>query len=288
MTVGDCATREVVSVAPGDSIDRAIVLMEEHGIHHLPVLRSERLAGILSDRDILLAVGWELGRQRLLDDYDSIVDPAPQRVEEIMTRAVVRVRSEDSVRHGARLMLDLRIGALPVMQQDQMVGILTETDLLRRLERRAERAGGARELLSLPVGELMRSSVITVEPGATLARLIELLQKRRVRHLPVVLDGALAGIISDRDVRRALGERRRLSLDAAYAAAQPESRELRARDIMTRDVLTVGLHHRISDVVHRLLTRRIHALPVVGDQRALLGIITQTDVVREIARRDLL
>lgn len=287
MIVGEYATRNVVCITPQDSIDCAIVLMEEHGIHHLPVLSGGRLVGMLSDRDILLAVGWKLSGQSLLSDYDRIDAPAPGCVEEIMSRPVMYIPAEESARHAARVMVERRIGALPVMRDGELSGILTETDLLVHLQRRGERAGAARDLLVQPVGALMRGAVITVAPRDSLTRLVETIQRRRIRHLPVVNDGALVGIISDRDVRRALGERRGMGTE--FGESEDDSGcEPLARDIMTREVWTVSLHHTVADVVDRLLGGRIHGLPVVRRERELVGIVTQTDVVMELARRDVL
>lgn len=286
MLVGDCATRKVVCVAPSDSIDTAIVLMEEHGVHHLPVVSGDQVVGMLSDRDVLFAVGWNLAGQRFQSDYDSISDHVPMHIYEIMSRPVVRVLADDTVRHAARIMVDRRIGALPVLLRDRVSGILTETDLLRRLEERAQFEGPARDFLSQPVGELMRGSLITVEPHTSLGRLVELIQRRRIRHLPVVSDGTLVGMISDRDIRRALGERNWLGEAGARGAVYFDHSPA-ARDIMSRDVQTVSLHHTVADAVHRLLSRRIHALPVCRAEREAVGIVTQTDVVLEIARADL-
>ena len=55
MKLRQIATHDVVAVAPTDSVDKAIMLMEEHGIRHLPVTQHEKLVGIVSDRDLLSA-----------------------------------------------------------------------------------------------------------------------------------------------------------------------------------------------------------------------------------------
>ncbi len=282
MSVSAYAHRDVVTIGPQDSIDRAIVLMEEHNLHHLPVVEEGALVGIVSDRDVLLSVGWNLRRQRLAVDYDPIDDAHPSQVHEIMTRGVVQISSDQPVRHAARLMTDRRIGALPVLSAGRMTGILTETDLMRQLLAAAARGGVAQEVAARRVPEVMRSSVQTVKRTTPLQQLVDTIQRRHIRHLPVVEEDAVVGMISDRDVRRALGQ-------ARWNPREPDPLEpLRASDIMSRDVKSVGLHHRLSDAAERMLQFRIHALPVCDERGRLLGIVSQTDIVLEIAKADVL
>src|ERR1041384_4487516 len=99
MRITNYATEPVVTVAPTDSIDRAIELMEDHGFHHLVVTDANQVCGILSDRDILISTGWMLrvdgpvpagGRD---DDGPAIVGPT--RVDQIMTRSVATISRDD-------------------------------------------------------------------------------------------------------------------------------------------------------------------------------------------------
>lgn len=87
-----------------------------------------------------------------------------------------------------------RIGALPVMRDGAVAGIISERDVIYRL------AGGGRECLDLSVGEIMTSPAITVEPSTSVDEALALMTRRRFRHFPVVENGALLAFISIGDL----------------------------------------------------------------------------------------
>lgn len=87
-----------------------------------------------------------------------------------------------------------RIGALPVLREGRVVGIVSERDVIYRL------ADKGRECLDLPVSEIMTSPAITVEPATTIDEALGMMTRRRFRHFPVVEDGALIGFISIGDL----------------------------------------------------------------------------------------
>jgi len=99
-----------------------------------------------------------------------------------------------TVREAAALLADRRIGALPVMQDGAIAGIFSERDVIYRL-----REFGA-EVLDKRVGEVMTTTPVTVEPGASIVAALALMTRRRIRHLPVVDGGAMVGFISIGDL----------------------------------------------------------------------------------------
>jgi CBS domain-containing protein len=87
-----------------------------------------------------------------------------------------------------------RIGALPVLRDGQVVGIVSERDVIYRL---ADHGGAC---LDLPVEQIMTSPAVTVEPGTTVDEALGLMTRRRFRHFPVVADGTLVAFISIGDL----------------------------------------------------------------------------------------
>ncbi|MCE9670449.1 CBS domain-containing protein [Myxococcus stipitatus] len=120
------------------------------------------------------------------------------------------------------------------------------------------------------VGELMTREVVTVKETQNLGKADELLKLHRIRHLPVVRQGKLVGLITHRDLLRA----------AATHAADPAAQPLWAADIMTRDVTTVTPDTPLRKAVELLLNHKFGCLPVVDADGALLGILTEADLVR--------
>ena len=121
-TVRDWMSREPVTVTPEASVEHVIRLMRARAIRHLLVMDGERLAGIVSNRDV---------RRLLLGGEHSIPPSAP--VRQVMTESPVTVSPETPLTVAARELLDRKIGALPVVEGDRPIGILTKSDALEAL-----------------------------------------------------------------------------------------------------------------------------------------------------------
>lgn len=146
------------------------------------------------------------------------------RVADIMTRDVLSVPPDASVREVAALMLDRRISGVPVVDAEQrVVGVVSEGDLIRRPEIETEPAD--RGWLSIFVSaeerardfvkshgrlarEVMTLPAICVAPDTPLEEAVRIMERQRIKRLPVVEQGKLAGMITRADVVRALLERK--------------------------------------------------------------------------------
>lgn len=107
---------------------------------------------------------------------------------------IVSCGTETSVADAVKLLAGKRIGALPVMRGDEIVGIVSERDVIYRL------AEEGRDLLDMPVERIMTSPVISIEPSAKADDAMALMTKRRFRHFPVVENGKLLAFISIGDL----------------------------------------------------------------------------------------
>ncbi len=128
------------------------------------------------------------------------------------------------------------------------------------------------------VGAWMTTEVVTVGPEDPLARAWEIMQGRRIRHLPVVMGEKLVGIVTDRDVRTALPSP--LQREGPTAAKVLSTTSV--AQVMTRDVIAAIPEMPMEDAAEIMLGRRIGALPVVH-RGVLVGIVTVTDVLRAFA-----
>lgn len=151
------------------------------------------------------------------------------KVEEIMTRDVIAVAPKTPIHEAARLMADHGISGLPVVENDgNVVGIVSEGDLIIRQKPRepvpwwrvffadAERlAREYQKAHGITVAEVMTRSVITVSPDLPIESAALILDRHRIRRIPVVADGQLVGIVSRGDLIKAL------SVAPAPAAAPP-------------------------------------------------------------------
>jgi acetoin utilization protein AcuB len=130
------------------------------------------------------------------------------------------------------------------------------------------------------VADVMQAAVLTITPKTTLAEALRLVQHRGIRHLPVVEDDALVGIVSDRDLKRAMPS-------PATTLATPELRYLldtvTIDAIMTRAVITIGRMLPVEEAARLMVTEKVSALPVT-EQGRLIGIVTETDVLELFVR----
>ena len=121
-------TSALITVPPETSVAHAKSLMTKEGIRHLLVTEGQRLVGIATDRDIRLNVA---SPATSLSVCVLSYLRARLTVGEVMTKSVVVVDPARDAREAARLMLGHKIGALPVLDGARLVGIVTETDVVR-------------------------------------------------------------------------------------------------------------------------------------------------------------
>lgn len=125
----------------------------------------------------------------------------------------------------------------------------------------------------------MSKTVITVDVNDSMHDAMKLLKEHNIRMLPVMKEGELVGIITDRDIKRA----------SASDATTLEIHELtylmiriKAIDVMNKDPITVRFDHTVEETAEVLLNNKISGAPVVGDKGNVVGIITQTDLFRAL------
>jgi CBS domain-containing protein len=141
------------------------------------------------------------------------------KASDVMTRNVLTVGRETSVANAIRVMLDNNISGLPVLDNGKVIGIVTEGDLLRRSETGTERhrprwleilmgpgrmAGEYVRTHGRKVGEIMTTDVISVAGDTPLEEVVGLMERRRIKRVPVIEDDVLIGVVSRLDLLRAL------------------------------------------------------------------------------------
>jgi acetoin utilization protein AcuB len=131
MRVDDVMSRKVITIGPSDTCFEAVGRMHRARIRHLPVVdRDERLLGIVTDRDLRHYLFSSAVFPVLsLTPLDTLL--MASRVSDLMTKDVATIGPRDSLADAAGLMMAKKIGSLPVTENGRVVGMLTETDMLR-------------------------------------------------------------------------------------------------------------------------------------------------------------
>jgi CBS domain-containing protein len=114
------------------------------------------------------------------------------KITEIMTEAAVTDRPDDSLEAAAKKMWEQQTGSLLVTDGEELVGIVTERDILRAV------ATGTP--LDTPLSAVMTKDLVTVDPGTSLRDAARIMTEKWIRHLPVLDGGKLVGIVSQRDL----------------------------------------------------------------------------------------
>jgi CBS domain-containing protein len=116
------------------------------------------------------------------------------KLEDVMSRKVLTVTPESTAAEAARMMQKDNIGALPVVNQGHMVGIVTDRDIVMR----AVAPGG--DPTNIPVSQVMSAPVVSGSPNMDVAQATDLMAGKQIRRLPVVNNGQLVGFVSLGDI----------------------------------------------------------------------------------------
>ncbi|MFQ6057901.1 MAG: CBS and ACT domain-containing protein [Anaerolineae bacterium] len=165
MLVKERMSRDLVTVTEETSFQDALRLMRDHKIRRLPVLdKRDRLVGIVVEKDLLYASPSPATSLSVFEMHYLL---AKLKIKDVMTRRVITVGEDCPLEEAARIMVDNRIGSLPVMRDDQLVGIITETDIFKVFaEALGAREKGLRINLRVPERKGMLASI-----AGTIARL---------------------------------------------------------------------------------------------------------------------
>lgn len=258
-TVRQLMASPVRTVGPGTPIRTVMRMMLYGGIRHVPVVEGGKLVGVLSDRDVLRA------RSRR------------QHFEAVRTLMVTDVRTahpDDTVGKAASQMAFGLVGCLPVVEDGVLVGIITTTDVLaHHAHPRWEQP--APEPRPPQVSDVMMPAPVSFDAEERLLDAVAAMVSRNIRHIPVVDDGRVVGMLSDRDVRAAIGE----PLDA-LRDDEGELAWQTIRPVMTPDPLTVELDTPLGEAASLMLDNGIGAVPVVDGDDMLAGILSYSDLLR--------
>jgi CBS domain-containing protein len=259
-------TSPVITATPEMALARARQIFDERHIRALPVMQGDHLVGLINrqvlirlDLSILGNEVWNLG-----------MDVPDETAADVMKKKVLTISADTTIHKAARTMLENKITALPVLENDKLIGILTSSDLLRYII--SEYPGLKKKIT---IREYMTDEVVTVCKDSTLLEAHNLMGVNRIRSLPVVDCGKIIGLVTRTDL---------MSSDPTRPAMQ-NSQETSTRvlaqtieKVMVSDVVTIGPDAEITDAAKIMLERKIHCLPVVNENQKMLGIITESDL----------
>jgi CBS domain-containing protein len=144
-----------------------------------------------------------------------------QSVRDAMTENPRSIGASASVVEAARLMREGDIGSLPITDDEELVGMITDRDITTRV------VAEASDLATTSVGDVYSQDLISVEPDKDLEEAVQLMARHQVRRLPVVENGRLVGIVAQADVALALRENEQKTGELVEAISEPSEGERR-------------------------------------------------------------
>ena len=186
--VDQVMTSPLLTIMPDRPMLDASHLMETDHVRYLCVSDKDEIVGIISVRDLVrYFVDSEGGPIR---DLDSVYRP----LSVLMRTTMETIASERTVLEAAQTMAEKRIGSLLVLEAGEMVGIVTETDVVRKVIAARLPASSAR------IGAIMNYPLIQIDINHTVRDASRLMAEKRIRHLAVKEDGKVVGLLSVRDL----------------------------------------------------------------------------------------
>jgi acetoin utilization protein AcuB len=268
---------DLVTVAPEDLVSTAQQRMRHHHVRHLPVVNSvQQLVGIITDRDIRQAAASDapqMGEHELLYLLDKMT------VQSMMTRQVITVRAETSLAAAGQLLLDKKFGCLPVLgEAQQLVGILTVTDVLQAYVKIPVDHSSAFQQGEHPghVRDMMQKDVVTVPSTMSLAHVQRCMREKHIRHIPVMDDQRLVGMVTDRDLRAATPSPA-TTLSRGEIAYRMDTTPVAT--CMTHTAVCVGADEDMVHAARLLLLHKFGCVPVLAEGE-LVGVVTEMECLR--------
>ena len=133
------------------------------------------------------------------------------------------------------------------------------------------------------VRDIMVTQVVTTSPNTTARDAWRLMEKNRIRHLPIVVDRKLVGMISQRELYLYLTTFAIYSETAVQKKKPEELVKIRIEQIMSRDPYTTGPVNTVGEAARVMAHHRLSALPVIDENHELVGIITTQDILAHMS-----
>lgn len=130
MLVRDWMSTKLITIDENESITKAMGIIKDHKIRRLPVVKDDKLIGMVTDRDLKEATPSKVSTLDIHELYGVL---SKIKVKDIMSKSLITIGPDESVEKAAVIMLENKISGLPVVQKDALVGVITQTDVFRVL-----------------------------------------------------------------------------------------------------------------------------------------------------------
>ena len=264
---------EVVKIYPTTTIRDALTTMNNSKTRRIPVVDAgtNKVVGVITSMDIIDFIGGGPKYNLVKSKHNhNLLAAINEPVKEIMANNPICVSENISLNELIDIFLEKNIGGAPVVDKEYvLLSIITERDVISHLKEDIEE--------SETVDKYMTQDPIVATPGERLKDVARTMLRNGFRRLPVLSEGKLVGMVTSTDFIRLLGS------DWAFSHMTTgnvrEITNVRVSDIMKKDILVVNPNDSLRSTAEIMIKNDIGALPVVGENNKLKGIITEKDIV---------
>ena len=208
---------------------------------------------------------------QLLNNVTILERDTPEMARDVARYGVTTIMREDSIYKAIEIMVEKNISGLPVVDDNNMVGIISEKDVLSLVY--------STEFITDSVGNYMTENVISFSEEDSLTDVWECLINNSFRRVPIMRNGKLAGLITRADLIKANKDKFKPQ-GLPENSLKQQSNSILAKDAMKCGLLTIRPYTPIYEAVEILASKNITGLPVVDDYMNLIGIVSEKDILK--------
>ncbi len=258
MKIKDVMTRNPITVDKDERLETVLDVMRKHRISKLPVVEQGRIVGIISDGEI----ADELGAIK-----NKGIATSALHASSAMRRQFPTTHADADVEDAIEVFQKTDVGMIPVVHDHTAIGVVTLADFLPLVK-------DAR-----PIHEFMVTRLHAVEPTDRVIHARRVMLDHGVERLPVLTGGKLVGIVGESDIAFGLARFRKQFSDNHQAE---QLKRFLVEEIMIRNVVTGAPDTAAAEAARVMREMDIGALPVLGGNEKIAGMITRSDLVKLI------
>jgi CBS domain-containing protein len=259
--------KDVFTIDKDQLLSDALEKMEKNEIAHLIVTDNNKLVGIISLRDIA---------DRLGSTKTERISPTGLHVSSAMSTNVITIEPDRDIEDAANLMLKEKVGSLAVTKKtnetEEIVGIITKMDMAWLCEK----------IDTIRVGQIMTQRPSYVNASDRVIHARKIMFENRISTLPVFEEGELVGIVDYGSIAKALAKFR----DSVAKQHQSERiRHFLVNQVMDTAPPFLKPDATVSEAAQIMLNEGLKGIPVLGESKDLVGIVTKTDMTKLVANK---
>jgi PAS domain S-box-containing protein len=248
LVLGDVMSTDVATIHPNETVAQASKIMSMKNISCIIAMENEEVAGIITETDLLKRVVIESK------------DPLKTKVSQIMSKPVETVSYDLCILEASKMLSQHNVKRLPVIRDDKLAGVVTQTDLVRALTCYG---------MWKNVAEIMNKDVAVIEKKAKVSDAAKVMAERDISCIIVKEEDEVIGVVTERDLLNRV------------VSQQNDAREFSVERVMSSPVVTIPSSFSVFSASRALEEMNIRRL-VIMEGKKLCGIVTQTDIFRAI------